>query len=144
MPKNSFAHIELNTGDLGQAKAFYKKLFAWKLDDMPMGPGMTYTLIDPGKGPGGGMQKKPMADAPSSWLPYVTVGDVEEALAKAKKLGAQIVLESTDIGENGTIGVFVDPTGAALGVWAEEKKKKKGKKDKKEKGAKKEKKGKKK
>ena len=29
-----------------------------------------------------------------------------------------MVLDTHDIGEMGFIGVFVDPTGAALGVWA--------------------------
>jgi predicted enzyme related to lactoylglutathione lyase len=52
---NPFAHIELTTSDLGKAKKFYKKLFDWKLTDMPMGPGSVYTMIAPGKGPGGGM-----------------------------------------------------------------------------------------
>ena len=114
---NPFAHIELNTGDLGKAKAFYKKMFDWKLKDMPMGPGMTYTILDAGKAPGGGMQVK-MPEAPTQWLPYVEVADVKKAIAKAAKAGAQIVVPFMDIGGNGSLGVFVDPTGAALGVWA--------------------------
>ena len=61
-------HIELTTSDLGKAKKFYKKVFDWKLTDMPMGDsGGVYTMIAPGKGPGGGMQAKPMPDAPVTW-----------------------------------------------------------------------------
>ena len=119
---NPFAHIELNTDDLGKAKAFYKKLFDWKLKDQPMGPGMTYTMLDAGKGPGGGMQAKPMPDAPTSWLPYVEVADVKRAIAKAEKNGATIVVPFMQIGPNGSLGIFIDPTGAALGVWAAAKK----------------------
>ncbi len=116
---NSFAHIELNTDDLKKAKKFYQSVFAWKLADMP---GMGYTMIDVGKGTGGGMQKK-MAQAPTQWLPYVEVADVQQTLDKASAAGANIVVEFTEIGEMGAIGVFVDPTGAALGVWAAAKKK---------------------
>ena len=74
---NPFVHVELHTGDPAKAKAFYSKLFGWKLKDMPMGPGMTYTMLDSGKPPGGGMQQKPMPDAPTLWLPYVEVADVK-------------------------------------------------------------------
>jgi predicted enzyme related to lactoylglutathione lyase len=115
---NQFAHIELTTSDLGKAKKFYKKLFAWKLTDMPMGPGSVYTLIAPGKGPGGGMQAQPMPEAPVTWLPYVEVDSVPKSLAKAEKNGAKVILPTMDIGKNGIIGIFVDPAGAMLGVWS--------------------------
>jgi len=82
-----------------------------------MGP--DYTMIDVGKGgTGGGMQKKPMPEAPAMWLPYVMVDDVKKTVAKARKLGAAVQVELMDIGEMGSIGVFTDPSGAALGVWA--------------------------
>jgi hypothetical protein len=80
-----------------------------------MAPG--YLGIDVGKGTGGGMQKKPMPEAPTSWLPYVEVDDVKKTIAKAKKLGAKIMVEYMAIGDMGAIGVFVDPSGAGLGVW---------------------------
>ena len=43
-------------------------------------------------------------------------------MAKAKKGGARIVLDYTAVGESGAIGVFVDPSGATLGVWQAAKK----------------------
>jgi predicted enzyme related to lactoylglutathione lyase len=115
---NQFAHIELTTSDLKKAKQFYAKLFAWKLTDMPMGSGGVYTMIAPGKGAGGGMQAKPMPTAPVAWLPYVEVDDVKKSLTTVAKLGGKIALPATDIETNGTIGVFIDPAGAMLGVWA--------------------------
>jgi predicted enzyme related to lactoylglutathione lyase len=116
---NAFAHVELNTDDLAKAQKFYKSLFDWKIRPMMEG----YLGIDVGKGTGGGMQKKPMPEAPTSWLPYVEVSDVKKTIAKAKKLGALAVpLEFMAIGDMGAIGVFVDPSGAALGVWAPGKK----------------------
>jgi predicted enzyme related to lactoylglutathione lyase len=112
---NPFAHIELTTADLQAAQKFYSKVFAWKLKDMP---GMNYTMIDVGGGTGGGMQAKPMPEAPTAWLPYVQVDDVQVTVAKALKAGGTAVLPFQEIGEMGAIGIFSDPTGAMIGVWA--------------------------
>ena len=114
---NAFVHVELNTDDVAAAKKFYKSVFKWKLADQKTGPGMTYTLIDVGKGTPGGMQKKPMADAPTAWLPYVQVDDVKKTMAKAGQAGAHVVVDYMPIPGTGALGIFIDPTGAALGVW---------------------------
>jgi catechol 2,3-dioxygenase-like lactoylglutathione lyase family enzyme len=47
---NPFVHVELHTNDLARAKEFYSKLFTWKLQDMPMPGGGSYTMIDVGEG----------------------------------------------------------------------------------------------
>ena len=114
---NPFVHIELSTGDLAAARKFYKKIFDWNLSDMPMPGGTKYTMIDVGKGVGGGMQAKPMPEAPTGWLAYVEVDDVKKTLDKARKNGAQVVLEYQEVMGMGALGIFVDPTGAPLGVW---------------------------
>jgi predicted enzyme related to lactoylglutathione lyase len=111
---NPFAHIELTTDDLKAAQKFYGKVFAWKLSEMP---GMSYTMIDVGGGTGGGMQSKPMPEAPTGWMPYVQVDDVKATVAKATKAGATAMLPYQEIGEMGAIGVFADPNGAVIGVW---------------------------
>ncbi|HEY4102844.1 MAG TPA: VOC family protein [Polyangiaceae bacterium] len=111
---NPFAHIELSTDDVKKAKKFYQAVFAWKLADMPA---MSYTMIDVGGGVGGGMQKKRMAEQPTAWLPYVQVDDVKATMSKAVKAGAKSVHDYQPIGEMGAIGIFIDPAGAALGVW---------------------------
>jgi predicted enzyme related to lactoylglutathione lyase len=115
---NAFVHIELNTDDVAKAKKFYKSLFKWKLGAMAPG----YTSIDVGKGTGGGMQKKPMPEAPTMWLPYIEVDDVKKTVEKARKLGADVQVDYMEIGDMGSIGVFTDPSGAAIGVWAVAKK----------------------
>ena len=113
---NPFAHIELTTDDLKAAQKFYGKVFAWNLKEMP---GMNYTMIDVGTGTGGGMQLRPMPDAPTGWMPYVQVDDVKATVAKAAKAGATVLLAYQEIGGNmGSLGVFKDPNGSVIGVWA--------------------------
>ena len=115
---NPFVHVELATTDLDKAKSFYQALFDWKLNDMDMGGGMTYTLIHVGEdGTGGGMMKHPMPGAPSAWLAYVNVDDVAAATATAKSLGATILREATEVPNAGSFSIIVDPTGAMLGLW---------------------------
>jgi hypothetical protein len=112
---NSFVHVELNTQDVGKAKDFYTKLFDWKLEDMP-GP-TEYTMIKVGDGTAGGIMKHPMPGAPSFWLAYVLVDDINAATAKAKSLGATFIKDVTEIPGYGAFSIFMDPTGAALALW---------------------------
>jgi predicted enzyme related to lactoylglutathione lyase len=113
---NPFVHVELSTTDPEKAKAFYGKLFSWKMEDTPM-PGMTYTMIQPGEGTGGGLMKQMMPNAPSAWLPYVIVDDVKASTERAKSLGAQVMKDVTEIPKMGSFSIITDPTGAALGLW---------------------------
>jgi predicted enzyme related to lactoylglutathione lyase len=113
---NPFVHVELNTTDVGKAKAFYTKLFDWKLEDTPM-PGGSYTIIKVGEGTGGGLMKHPVPGAPSSWLAYVLVDDIAAATQKAKSLGATVMKDVTEVMGFGWLSIIIDPTGAALGLW---------------------------
>lgn len=114
---NAFVHSELSVDDVAAAKKFYKSLFNWKLSDL--GPAMgNYVMIDVGsKTSGGGITPKMSPTQPTGWLSYVEVDSVKATIAKAAKAGATIMVPYQEIGGMGAIGVFVDPQGAALGVW---------------------------
>jgi predicted enzyme related to lactoylglutathione lyase len=113
---NAFVHVELNTTDVDEAKAFYGKLFDWTLEDIPMGDGV-YTMIKVGTGTGGGIMQHPMPGAPSMWLAYVLVDDIAAATAKAKSLGATILKDVTEVMGMGSLSILTDPTGATIGLW---------------------------
>jgi predicted enzyme related to lactoylglutathione lyase len=63
------------------------------------------------------MMKQPMPGQPSSWLAYVEVADIAASTEKAKKLGAKVMKDVTDVMGMGKLSIIVDPTGAALGLW---------------------------
>jgi len=94
---NPFVHVELETTDVAKAKTFYGKLFDWKLEDVQMGDGMTYTMIGVGDGTGGGMMKNPMPNPQSMWLSYVLVDDIRAATQKARELGATVCKDVTEV-----------------------------------------------
>ena len=114
---NPFVHVELSTTDLDKAKSFYQSLFDWQLKDEDMGGGMSYTMIEVGEGTGGGMMKQMVPGAPSAWLAYVLVDDIEAATAKAKSLGATIMRDVMEVMDAGWLSIIIDPTGAYLGLW---------------------------
>jgi predicted enzyme related to lactoylglutathione lyase len=114
---NPFVHIELNTTDIGKAKSFYRSLFDWKLDDVDVGGGKQYTIIQVGEGTGGGMMQHPMPGNPSAWLPYVLVDDVAAAAKKATSLGAKVAVDVMQVMDKGKLAIIIDPTGAMLGFW---------------------------
>lgn len=114
---NPFVHVELNTSDVDKAKAFYGKLFDWKLEDTPMPEGFTYTMIGVEEGTGGGMMRQMMPGAPSAWLPYVGVEDIQASTKKATDLGAKILKDVTEVMGMGWLSILTDPTGGTIGLW---------------------------
>ena len=114
---NPFVHVELHTNDLAKAKEFYSRLFGWKLQDVPMPGGGSYTMIDVGGGTGGGMMVNQAPGTPPHWLSYVGVDDIHASTRKAKDLGAKVVVDVTEVGEYGTMSVITDPTGATVAMW---------------------------
>ena len=115
---NPFVHVELQTNDVAKAKAFYAKLFDWKLEEMKMENGESYTMIAVGQGTGGGMyESKALAGMPPHWLAYVGVDDVASSTRKAKELGGKVVMDKTEVGGAGWMSIIIDPTGATFALW---------------------------
>lgn len=116
--KNTFGWMQLGTSDPKVAREFYEKLFKWTLASKELHSGGPYIEVDAGEGPCAGIAK---GDRPneSHWIPFVNVEDIHVHTEKAEKLGAKIVVPITDLGgDEGFFSVFVDPTGAVLGLYA--------------------------
>lgn len=117
----AFDWCELVTRDVESAKAFYRDLLGWTLEDMPMFTGQgTYTLIKAGGATIGGILPTPphVGPLPPTWGPYVTVDDVDVVAAKVEALGGSILVPPTDIPSVGRICWFKDPQGAAIAMIA--------------------------
>lgn len=117
---NSLGWTQLNAKDTGVAKKFYTELIGWTAQDdaMPaeMGGGH-YTTWLKADGPAGGMMAMPPGGpAPSHWLPYFAVTNVDEAAKKAASLGAMTYVPPTDIPGTGRFAVHADPQGATFAL----------------------------
>ena len=111
---NPFVHLDLITGDVDKAKAFYGALFDWNLRYVP---GMNYMIVKVGKGTCGGMMACLGPEVSPQWLPHVHVEDIAGTLARARALGATVIKEVTEVPGKGWCGILVDPGGAALALW---------------------------
>jgi hypothetical protein len=106
---NPLVHLELHTGDLARACAFYAQLCGWRAERVA-----SYTTIDLGEVVGGGAvecgTERPM------WLPYVEVADVAAATERAQQLGAGVLLPPRT-GPTGRRAVISSPAGGELAFW---------------------------
>ncbi len=54
--------------------------------------------------------------APSHWMSYVAVDDVDASAAKVSELGGKVCVPPTDIPNTGRFCVINDPTGATISL----------------------------
>ena len=111
----AFSWCELVTTDAAGAKNFYKDLFGWSVEDLPM-EGMTYSIVKAGDREVGGIMATPpeASGMPPAWGTYVTVDDVDATADKAKQLGGKVLVEPQDIPDVGRFCVIQDPQGASI------------------------------
>ncbi len=105
---------ELMTPDEKKAVAFYERVFGYTHDTMDMGPQGTYYILKKGDIMRGGLMHSPMPDTPPLWVPYVAVADCDATAAKAKALGAQVIVPPTDIPNVGRFATLLDAQGACI------------------------------
>lgn len=119
--KTAVAHkpiwVDLSSSDAAASRDFYAKLFGWKVEVNPDPQYGGYALATIGGKDVAGIGPKMSAEAPSAWLVYIGSSDAADTTKKAKAAGANVIAEPMTVGEQGTMSVIQDPSGAFLGVW---------------------------
>ncbi len=120
-PQGAFSWADNTSADPVAAKAFYMALFGWGALDIPIGDDMFYTMFqnqgEHAAGFAGMMPDMQAQGMPSHWTNYVSVDDVDAMADVVKANGGTILFGPMDIFESGRMLQFMDPTGAALGLW---------------------------
>jgi predicted enzyme related to lactoylglutathione lyase len=110
---NPVVHLELHTGDLSRASAFYAQLCGWRPEQIDTANGSYHTL-GLGGGVGGGIvecdTRRPL------WLPYVEVDQIDAATDRACRLGASVLLGPRE-GPAGWRSVVATPAGGEIAFW---------------------------
>ncbi|HLY23113.1 MAG TPA: VOC family protein [bacterium] len=114
-----FSWVTLSTSDVAAAKRFYGGLFGWQFNDMPAGPGQTYTFCELNHKSVGGLSAltPEMGNAPPHWMPFVNVRSADEIGKRVAKNGGKVLYGPEDVLDVGRMGAFADPTGARLAFW---------------------------
>jgi predicted enzyme related to lactoylglutathione lyase len=114
MTPRPVVHLELHTGNLARACAFYSRVCGWRVERVDAGAGPPYHLLGWGGALGGGVvecgTERPL------WLPYVEVASLAAATEHARRLGATVLLPPRD-GPAGRRSVVAVPDGAELALW---------------------------
>jgi predicted enzyme related to lactoylglutathione lyase len=113
-PSHPLVHLELHTGNLARACAFYSDLCGWRPERIDAGRG-SYWALDLGGGFGGGGVVECETTKPL-WLPYVGVADIGETTDRARGLGASVLMEPRE-GPAGWRSVVDAPAGGELAFW---------------------------
>jgi len=112
---NPFVYVQLQTQGLAEAKRFYAQLFDWTYDERqtPAGP---YGEIAVGGSKAGGIVGHRDAAAPSRWVPYVLVADINVTTDKARALGATVLQGPVQLPDKSWFSLIVDTSGAMFGL----------------------------
>ncbi len=107
---------ELHSHELEADLSFLKAVFGFETAQMPMPDGSTYYVLKHGdKGRAGAMQAM-VPEAPSAWLSWVQVTDVDAALATALSMGGRALGEIMDVEKVGRMIMIADNTGGVFGL----------------------------
>lgn len=109
---NPIVHWELMVADRERAKAFYRKVFAWKFDSA----GAEYELIDTGRIPGGGLLQRPPGVPQSALNTYFEVADLDATLRAVVESGGTVIMPRMEVPAVGWFAMFLDPEGISIGV----------------------------
>lgn len=109
-----FVWFEHMSPDTPKAQAFYQALFGWKTNSVPMGD-TPYPMIEQ-KGQGIGGYRKAAGTAPTHWVCFVSVPDVDATFNAIKAAGCKVLQSPIDYGP-GRFAAVADPTGAPLALW---------------------------
>jgi predicted enzyme related to lactoylglutathione lyase len=106
-------HLELHTGALPSAAAFYTQLLRWRPERIDAACG-SYMALELGAGLDGGIVECETRRA--MWLPYVAVDRIDEMTERAGRLGASVLLEPRE-GPTGWRSVVATPDGGDIAFW---------------------------
>jgi predicted enzyme related to lactoylglutathione lyase len=111
-----FVWHDLVTESPDACRRFYGSLLGWEFEDTRR-LGKPYTMARlGGRRVAGIVAIKPSgAEKGSQWVGYVSVADVDQAVAEATKAGGRTLAAARDVESIARAAVVADPQGAALG-----------------------------
>jgi len=117
-PAGTPCWVDLMAGDLGRSQAFYSRILGWSYSEgSPEFGGYTSALVGGRQVAGIAPTMPGMEEAPHRWTVYLATDDLAATDRAAAGAGAQQVAAPMEVGPLGSMGLWVDPTGAVFGAW---------------------------
>ncbi len=119
-PVCKFVWYDVMTTDTRAAEAFYSNVVGWQMKNSGM-PAPGYTLLMDGNDMVGGLMTLPedarAMGAPSAWMGYIGVSDVDACAGEIVAAGGKIHRPPQDIPGVGRFAVAADPHGAGFLIF---------------------------
>ena len=110
--------VDLATPDVEAAAAFYGELFGWEVPELPNSAEMGgYRRAKLNGKDVAGVLPLMQEGQPPAWSTYISVADAAATVVAVRDAGGQVIVEPMEVADLGTMGVFIDPTGAVCGIW---------------------------
>jgi predicted enzyme related to lactoylglutathione lyase len=114
---NKPAWVDLSSSDADASRVFYSKVFGWEaeVNADPQYGGYALAKLDGKDVAGIGPTMSP--GAPTSWNIYLGTEDVDDLAKRVDVAGGTVVAPPFDVGDQGRMAVFQDPSGAIISAW---------------------------
>jgi uncharacterized protein len=113
----SVTHFEIYAEQPAILADFYRRLFGWRME---RAPGLDYWRIDTGATPPhgivGGLTYRPIAGT-RSWVHYVHVASLDDAITEAERLGAVVLRPRTAVPRTAWYAILADPEGNVFAIY---------------------------
>jgi predicted enzyme related to lactoylglutathione lyase len=114
---NKPSWVDISSSDAGASREFYGKLFGWQVEVNADPQYGGYALARLGSKDAAGIGPKMDPNSPTAWNVYIGTEDVEAVAKRVTEAGGTVVMAPFDVGEQGRMSVFRDPTGAFISAW---------------------------
>jgi uncharacterized protein len=108
--------IDLGVPDLDRAQEFYGAVLGWEFAVGPEEYGRYTTCLLRGRAAAALSPDYETASTPA-WRVFLATPDGDATMALARQAGAEVLVEPTDILEQGRMAFGRDPAGAVFGLW---------------------------
>ena len=118
-PKSGqFAYDECLSNNVPATQRFYQSVFGWSVIETPMDGLGTYTSFRVDEKDTAGCQAMPPeADGNPVWLSYLYAEDIDDRVAQAESLGAQLFVEPQNVPGVGRFAVLADSSNALFALF---------------------------
>jgi uncharacterized protein len=114
---NKPSWVDLASSDAEASRNFYSKLFGWQIEVNPDPQYGGYGLAKIGGHDAAGISPKMDPNSPTAWNLYIGTDDIDALAKRVTDAGGAALMAPFDVGDQGRMAVFQDPTGAVISAW---------------------------
>lgn len=123
---NKVVHFEIPSDDIERAEKFYKDVFGWGIQKIPMPGGNDYFMVttvetdekqmpkEVGAINGGLIKRTPDMKGP---VIVVNVPNIDDHLKKIEEAGGKVVMPTQKVMDMGLYARIEDTEGNVIGIW---------------------------